>query len=167
MAQPTKLRAALEGIPGAEDLAELALDMRWSWSHASDKLWGRIDPELWEITHNPWVVFQTASSAKLKQLFGEKDFRTEVNRLRAHQLRESDAVIALGAGAWVLFGILRGKLFKKRATVFLKCALVASITGHLFPFHHFLSTHWGAMSAVIEYHARFLSGHPGRDRACL
>jgi starch phosphorylase len=92
--------AVLKSVPGAEDLAELALDMRWSWSHASDKLWGQIDPELWEITHNPWVVFQTASPAKLSQLLGEKGFRKEVNRLRANQARESNPVVGSSAEAW-------------------------------------------------------------------
>ncbi len=92
--------AVLKGVPGAEDLAELALDMRWSWSHASDKLWGQIDPELWEITHNPWVVFQTASPAKLNQLLSEKGFRKEVNRLRANQARESNPVVGGGAETW-------------------------------------------------------------------
>lgn len=100
MTEPTKLRKAMESISGAEDLAELALDMRWSWSHASDKLWGRIDPELWEITHNPWVVFQTASPAKLKQLLSEKSFREEVGRLRANQGRESDATAGGEAATW-------------------------------------------------------------------
>jgi len=57
-------------------------------------------------------------------------------------------VIAISAGTWVLFGILAGKLFKKWAAVFLKCALVASATGLLFPFHHFLFSHWVALSAV-------------------
>jgi starch phosphorylase len=55
-------------------LTELALDMRWSPSHAPDRLWGRIDPELWEITHNPWVVLLAASPAKLKQLLDYKGF---------------------------------------------------------------------------------------------
>jgi starch phosphorylase len=100
MAQPTKLRATLESISGAEDLAELALDMRWSWSHAADELWGKIDPELWEITHNPWVVFQTASPAKLKLLLDEKSFREEVDRLRTKQLKESDATIGSDSAAW-------------------------------------------------------------------
>jgi len=100
MAQPTKLKAALESISGAEDLAELALDMRWSWSHAADELWGKIDPELWEITHNPWVVFQTASPAKLKQLLGEKAFRTKLDRLRARQLKESDTVAGSDSATW-------------------------------------------------------------------
>jgi glycogen phosphorylase len=41
-------------------LAELALDMRWSWNHATEKVWRQLDPELWEITHSPWVILQTA-----------------------------------------------------------------------------------------------------------
>jgi hypothetical protein len=56
--------------------------------------------------------------------------------------------IAIGAGAWMLFGALEGKLFKKWAVIFLKCAVVASATGLLFPSHYFLPTHWVAMSAV-------------------
>src|ERR1039457_223761 len=100
MAQPTKVRAVMESISGVEDLAELALDMRWSWSHATDELWGKIDPELWEITHNPWVVFQTASPAKLRQLFKEKSFRAEVDRLRARQLSESDTAVGGASATW-------------------------------------------------------------------
>jgi starch phosphorylase len=100
MVQPTKLRAVMESISGAEDLAELALDMRWSWSHATDELWGKIDPELWEITHNPWVVFQTASPAKLRQLLKEKSFRAEVDRLRARQLSESDTAVGGASATW-------------------------------------------------------------------
>jgi CheY-like chemotaxis protein len=36
-----------------ELLAELALDLRWTWSHASDALWQTLDPELWELTITP------------------------------------------------------------------------------------------------------------------
>jgi len=43
-------------IEGFDSLAELALDMRWSWNHATDEVWRQLDPELREITHNPWVV---------------------------------------------------------------------------------------------------------------
>ena len=42
--------------PNDDALAELALDLRWSWNHSTDKLWRELDPELWHITHNPWVV---------------------------------------------------------------------------------------------------------------
>ena len=50
------LRSDIEGI---DALAELALDMRWSWNHATDELWKQLDPALWELTHNPWIVLQT------------------------------------------------------------------------------------------------------------
>jgi glycogen phosphorylase len=36
-------------VEGFDSLAELALDMRWSWNHATDKVWRQLDPELWEI----------------------------------------------------------------------------------------------------------------------
>ena len=48
-------------IEGFGSLAELALDMHWSWNHATDEVWLQLDPRLWEITHNPWVVLQTVS----------------------------------------------------------------------------------------------------------
>jgi len=43
-------------VEGFDSLAELALNMRWSWNHATDEVWRRLEPELWETTHNPWVV---------------------------------------------------------------------------------------------------------------
>jgi len=46
-------------IEGFESLAELALNMHWSWTHVTDQVWRQLDPELWGITHNPWVVLQT------------------------------------------------------------------------------------------------------------
>ena len=52
-------------IEGFDSLAELTLDMRWSWNHATDEVWRRLDLELWEITHNPWVVLQTVSRTRL------------------------------------------------------------------------------------------------------
>jgi glycogen phosphorylase len=36
---------------GFDSLAELALDMRWSWNHAADQVWQQLDPALWELTH--------------------------------------------------------------------------------------------------------------------
>ena len=55
-------------------LAELALDLRWSWSHATDALWERIDPALWALTHNPWLILQNTPSDKLGALASDKDF---------------------------------------------------------------------------------------------
>jgi len=30
-------------VEGYKELAEIALDMRWSWHHYSDKIWRRLD----------------------------------------------------------------------------------------------------------------------------
>ena len=54
-------------IEGFDSLAELALDMRWSWNHATDVVWRQLDPELWEVTHNPWVVLQTVSRDRIER----------------------------------------------------------------------------------------------------
>jgi len=48
-------------VEGFEALAELALDMRWSWHHGTDLIWQQLEPTLWARTHNPWVVLQTGS----------------------------------------------------------------------------------------------------------
>ena len=41
--------------PTSDALTDLALDLRWSFNHSADQLWEQLDPELWELTHNPWV----------------------------------------------------------------------------------------------------------------
>ena len=69
-----------------EGLAELALDLRWSWSHAADELWERVDPELWALTRNPWLILQTVAAARLANLAGDPSFRNLVARhLQAHR----------------------------------------------------------------------------------
>lgn len=66
------------GVEGFESLAELALDLHWSWSHSTDEMWRQLDPELWELTNNPWVILQTASLDKLKRLLADPLFRQQV-----------------------------------------------------------------------------------------
>ena len=68
-------------IDGYDSLVELALDLRWSWNHATDKIWMEMDSELWELTQNPWVVLQTVSHDKIKSLLGDLDFRKTVDDL--------------------------------------------------------------------------------------
>jgi hypothetical protein len=60
---------------GIEYLLELALDLRWSWDHGEDQLWAQLDPELWALTHNPWVVLQTVSRTKLQALAADPRHR--------------------------------------------------------------------------------------------
>jgi glycogen phosphorylase len=68
-------------IEGFDSLAELALDMRWSWNHATDQVWRQLNPELWEITHNPWVVLQTVSRDQIERLLADPVFRKNVDGL--------------------------------------------------------------------------------------
>src|SRR6185295_10890016 len=68
-------------IEGFKLLAELALDMRWSWNHGTDHLWRQLDPALWENTRNPWVVLQTVSRDRLRQVSAEPAFRNQVDTL--------------------------------------------------------------------------------------
>jgi len=76
------------GEPGAADiraavplLEELALDLRWSWSHGSDELWRQLDPQLWERTHNPWAVLQVASGPHLERMLADPVLRRRVGEL--------------------------------------------------------------------------------------
>jgi len=68
-------------IDGFDTLAELALDLSSAWNHATDQVWRDLDPVLWELTHNPWVVLQTVSRAKLRHLLDDPDFRKIVDGL--------------------------------------------------------------------------------------
>ena len=65
---------------GAEGLAELGLDLRWSWSHGSDSLWKKLDPEIWELTHNPWLILQSISWIRLQNLMKKKTFSKQVQK---------------------------------------------------------------------------------------
>ena len=68
-------------IEGFDSLAALALNMRWSWNHATDEVWRQLDPELWEITHNPWVVLQTVSRDRIERVLADLAFRKNVEAL--------------------------------------------------------------------------------------
>lgn len=68
-------------IEGFDSLAELALDLRSSWNHATDEVWRELDPILWETTHNPWVVLQTVSRDQIERVLADPIFRKNVDRL--------------------------------------------------------------------------------------
>jgi glycogen phosphorylase len=68
-------------IDGYEQLEALALDLIWSWTHCGDPVWQQLDHELWEITHNPWIVLQTVSREKLKKKLSDPNFRKTVDHL--------------------------------------------------------------------------------------
>jgi starch phosphorylase len=68
-------------VEGFDSLAELALDLRWSWSHATDEVWQRLDPDLWKLTYNPWAVLQTVSRDRIAHAFADPSFRQRVEEL--------------------------------------------------------------------------------------
>jgi starch phosphorylase len=68
-------------VEGFDVLSELALDMRSAWNHAADLVWQQLDPVLWKITHNPWVVLQTVSREKLKHVLADPVFRKNIDDL--------------------------------------------------------------------------------------
>lgn len=74
MSGPTSLDYALDTTI-SDTLTDLALDLRWSFNHAADRLWEQLDPELWELTHNPWVLLQTVSRDRMHTVTAEPSFQ--------------------------------------------------------------------------------------------
>jgi len=64
----------------ADALRQLALDLRWSWNHSSDDIWKQLDPELWELTANPWLILQTLHGRRLLEL-ADTGFNGRVKQL--------------------------------------------------------------------------------------
>jgi glycogen phosphorylase len=73
-------------------LTRLALDLSWSWNHSADEIWKRLDPELWELTGNPWLALQSISQRKLDSLT-DAAFRARVEQLLA-ELNEKNTAPA-------------------------------------------------------------------------
>ncbi len=72
-------------LEGVDSLAALALDLRWSWNHAADEVWRQLDPALWDLTHNPWVVLQTVSRDQFQTVMSDPVFRKKVDALNQSQ----------------------------------------------------------------------------------
>ncbi len=67
-------------------LAELSLDLRWSWDHTADALWEQIDPSLWAQTHNPWLILQNLGKKQIAALTRKQSFRKILDTtLQKHQ----------------------------------------------------------------------------------
>lgn len=66
---------------GFDSLAELALDLRWSWNHGTDEIWQQLDPVLWKLTRHPYTVLQVASREKVESLLADPTFRSKLDAL--------------------------------------------------------------------------------------
>ena len=78
-------------IEGFDALSELALDMRSSWNHATDRVWRQLDPVLWELTHNPWGILQTVSRDRIEHVLADPVFRKSVDELAEARRRAAEA----------------------------------------------------------------------------
>jgi len=67
--------------PLANAIADLATDLRWTWSHAGDAVWKTMDPLIWEQTENPFVVLQNLSQQRLQELDKDERFKQQLTRL--------------------------------------------------------------------------------------
>lgn len=92
---------ALQQLPDELScLREIALDLRWTWSHEADALWERIAPKLWEQTRSPWTILQYVSLERLQALAKDPEFVGEVNALneRRRNHRERPTWFSRGYG---------------------------------------------------------------------
>ena len=75
-------------------LTRLALDLSWTYNHSADEIWKRLDPELWELTANPWLILHSMSNRKLDALKLEAQtdpaFRQRIEQLLT-ELNEKNA----------------------------------------------------------------------------
>jgi starch phosphorylase len=69
--------------PELASLADIASDMRWSWSRESGGLWEKLDAALWRATYNPWLILRDVSGKRLKELSGDSSFVQELRRVAA------------------------------------------------------------------------------------
>jgi starch phosphorylase len=78
---------------GIDALEELALNLHWSWSHRTDKLWEALDSDLWKTTQNPWVILQTVSEDKVDALLATPEFQEHLSTFlqRKHEFFSADA----------------------------------------------------------------------------
>ena len=69
------------GLPEKlQPLIELALNLRWTWSHNTDALWKSLNAEYWELTRNPLLILNVVSPAQLEQAAQDQQFNENLDR---------------------------------------------------------------------------------------
>jgi glycogen phosphorylase len=67
-----------------EALNTLALNLRWTWDHATKDLFESLDRDLWEDTnHNPRLVLGRVSQGRLTELASDEAFLAELDQASA------------------------------------------------------------------------------------
>jgi starch phosphorylase len=62
-------------------IARLAINLRWVWNHAADRVWEAMSPEVWRRTGNPILVLQNTPRSRLEELAANDEFVAGVQRL--------------------------------------------------------------------------------------
>jgi len=73
-----------------DSLSELALDLRWSWNHTADELWSQLDPEMWSLTHNAWLVLQTVAQSSADGVLADEGFRRKLDEILAKRRERAE-----------------------------------------------------------------------------
>jgi len=64
-----------------QPIARLAMNLRWVWNHATDRVWEALAPDVWEQTANPVLVLQNTPRSRLEELAQQRDFVERVRSL--------------------------------------------------------------------------------------
>ena len=62
-------------------LRDLALDLRWTWSHAADAVWRRLSPGHWSIKEDPWLLLLDLGRQRLQAAAHDAALVEEIRRL--------------------------------------------------------------------------------------
>jgi starch phosphorylase len=62
-------------------LRDLALDLRWTWSHAADAVWRRLNPGHWSIKEDPWLLLLDLGRQRLQGAAQDAALVEEIRRL--------------------------------------------------------------------------------------
>jgi starch phosphorylase len=73
--------------PALAPLGRLALNLRWVWNHAADRLWEACNAEVWHQTRNPILVLQNTPRSRFDELAHDTEF---VERLRRLERSEAE-----------------------------------------------------------------------------
>ena len=73
--------------PPLAPLARLALNLRWVWNHALDRVWEACNPEVWHQTRNPVLAIQNTPRSRLEELARDPGF---VERVRVLERSETE-----------------------------------------------------------------------------
>ncbi|MBV8136263.1 MAG: DUF3417 domain-containing protein, partial [Deltaproteobacteria bacterium] len=81
----SEAESSIQSQPLIDLLRELALDLGVEWNRYSDQIWRQIDPEVWMITRNPWLMLQLVSKKMLDSMLKDRELRSHIERLVLHR----------------------------------------------------------------------------------